>query len=146
MHVRRKHGDRPGAISKGAYQVNTLTKVAVGMLSILGLIFVVGSFVLPIFVDCEVVTLRSATASSGQTQAKIEAHTCRDSADSGTYLIIGAPSSRSRSIVRIYDNSTTDFDLHWRNDRELEIFYPIQLQLFEEPTMVGDVKTRFRSR
>lgn len=121
-------------------------KLAVGILALLGLFFVAGSLLLPSLIDCESVLLRTATSPNGQLRADVQSQTCKDSTDNGVYLFVGPVERRSGSIVKIADSTTTDFDIEWLWDGELEVLHSRNADLSNTPSSIADVRIRFRSR
>ena len=111
----------------------------------LGLIFI-GALILPNLIDCQTTVLRSAISPDGQYQANIESSICKDPTQGGTYLFVGTVASSSATRVKIFDNSTTDFELSWRWDEEVEVIYPRNLELFDQPTSLENIRIRYRSR
>ena len=126
--------------------LNTFVKITIGLLAALGLLVIVANFVLPHVVDCQSVQIRSAQSPDGTYVASISSSTCKDPANSGTSVYIRNTQTGQMTGTQVFDNSSTDFELTWRSDREVVVVYPRSVDRVGPAREINGATVRFQQR
>lgn len=125
------------------------TKAIVAILALIGVLVIALNIVGPGAVlsqisDCSAIVLRESQSPSGELTASIRSSTCEDPELSGTSVFIRRTGERNANGTRIADNTTTEFELSWITDRELEIAGPASSLESSIPDEIAGVQIRLR--
>ncbi len=71
---------------------------------------------------------------------------CDIEENSGVHLLVGRESESSFSSVQIFGTTSTDFELSWRSNSELDVITPETIQESEMPFALRDVEIRIVRR
>lgn len=121
-------------------------KITIGLLAILGLLVIAANFLLPYVVDCQSVQIRSAQSPNGTYVASISSSTCENPAKSGTSVYIRNTQTGEMTGTQVFDNSSTDFELTWRSDREVVVVYPRSVDPVGRAREINGAMVRFQQR
>jgi len=125
-----------------------LAKVCVGALALLGLIVVVLNVIGPETVfksSCSSITLRETQSPGGEFTAAIVSSTCEDLSRSGVDIYLRRSSDRDVKRIRISDNSSTEFEMTWVSNEQLEVSGPAGLYIGETIGELYGVWIRYRA-
>jgi hypothetical protein len=121
-------------------------KITIGLLAVLGLLVIAANFLLPYIVDCQSVQIRSAQSPNGTYVASISSSTCENPAESGTSVYIRNTQTGEMTGTQAFDNSSTDFELTWRSDREVVVVYPRSVDQVGPAREINGAMVRFQQR
>ena len=121
-------------------------------IALYGLASIGGAYILMLtflsFVSSNVVTpLRSAISPDQQRVAELVVEQSDEPPSSVIKLWIHRSDVSGKKIgAALSGASTTDIDLTWRTERQLEVVYPISLALLNDPARLNDVEILYSAR
>jgi len=121
-------------------------------IALYGLAGIGGAYILMLtfvsFVSSNVVTpLRSAISPDQQRVAELVIEQSDEPPSKLVKLWIHRSDVPRRKIgVELSGASTTDIDLTWRTERQLEVVYPISLEILNDPARLDDVEILYSAR
>lgn len=126
--------------------MNTTPKTSIGVFAAIGLVTVGLNFFVEYGIDCQSFPLRSTTSPSGSHFANLVLKSCEVEEDIDVHLRVGREAENSFSSVRIFGTTSTDFELRWRSNSELEVITPETIQESKIPSTLKDVDIRIVRR
>ncbi len=118
----------------------------IAVLSTIGLVALALNFLVPYNVDCRSVTLRSAQSPDATYVATISSSTCDNPSNSGTHIYLQKAGFGEQRGFKIFDNSSTDFELTWKSHSTLVVTYPRTVNLLAGSRDIYEIDVEFEQR
>ena len=118
----------------------------IAVLSTIGLVAVAFNVFFHYSVDCRSVLLRSVQSPTADYIATVSTSTCKTPSNSGTHLYLQKAGLSEQRGFKIYDNSSTEFDLTWESHSTLIVGYPRGGSLLAGARDIYGVDIRFEPR